>query len=177
MLASKVTSTDQRSALPVGLFFVAISIFFFIYSWHAISENTYSYLFLKQAQVEVILQNTGFLYYYGGSVIFFTLLLMGLYSLFLAFTGDFRRSLDRKIKKTMSTAIVFGFIVMISGKFIAQLYWTNEFEQAGYMECERSFGMTQSWTTKVWTTDPDICSRPFDPYPIWRKQTSIAEQQ
>ena len=176
MAPSKNAVTDQRSAVLVGLFFLGISLFFFVYSWHSISDNTYTYHLLKESKTEVILQDTGFLYYYGGSVLFFTLLLMGFYSLFSAFRMGPSRSSDRKIKTIMGYAIVLGFIFMISGKFIAQLYWANEFEQAGYMACDGSFGMTQSWTTKVWTTDPDVCSRPFDPYPIWRKQAGIAEQ-
>ncbi|GGY67605.1 hypothetical protein GCM10007071_13280 [Marinobacter zhanjiangensis] len=160
--------------LLFGVFFVAISVFFIVYSFTTIADNTNLYLQLQQSKVAVVLQDTGFLFYYGGWAVLLSLLLMGFYSLFLAYKGERPRSLDKKITKAMGYSLILGLILMISGKFAAQLYWTNAFEQAGYVECENSFGMTQSWSTKVWVLDSESCRTPFDPYGIWRKQAGIA---
>lgn len=174
-MATSRRNVDQRSMLLFGLFFIALSVFFLIYSLNKISDNTYLYWQLQQSQVAVVLQDTGFLFYYGGWAVLLALLLMGFYSLFLAYKGERPRSLDKKITKAMGYTLILGFILMISGKFTAQLYWTNAFEQAGYVECENSFGMTQSWSTKVWALDAESCRTPFKPNDIWQKQADIAE--
>jgi len=57
---------------------------------------------------------------------------------------------------------------------VAQFYWVSAFEAAGYVGCENSFGMTQSWTTQVWVLDPSACVTPFDPYTIWQEQADLA---
>ncbi|WP_328190267.1 hypothetical protein [Marinobacter sp. OP 3.4] len=167
-------SVNQRSMLLIGLFFLSISAFFFIYTPAKISENSSAYIRLTTIKPEFILQDTGFLLYYGGWLILATLLVMGLYSLFLAYKGERPRSFDKKITRAMGYSIVLGFILMISGKFVAQMYWSNTFEQAGYVECENSFGMTQSWSTKVWAFNAESCRTPFDQDAIRQKQAEIA---
>lgn len=167
-------SVDRRSMLLTGLFFLSFSVFFLGYSLNRIVRNTALYHQLQMAQSEVVLQDTGFLFYYGGWTVLLTLLFMGIYSLFLAYKGIRQHSLDKKARKVMGYSLILGFILMMAGKFAGQIYWTNAFEQAGYMACGNSFGMTESWTTKVWVLDPSSCSKPFDPHPIWRKQASMA---
>lgn len=168
---------DQRSMSLIGFFFISLSGFFLIYLPGKISGNTALYHQLIEAREEVILQDTGFLFYYGGWLVLISILLMGFYSLFLALKGERPpRSTDKKITRGIGYAIISGFILMISGKFVAQFYWTSTFEQAGYMQCDNSFGMTQSWTTRVWALNPGSCETPFDPHAIRQKQADIARR-
>lgn len=171
-MVSPRQKVDRKSMVLIGLFFLSVSMYFLFYTPAQILNNTETYFSLLKAKPHFILQDTGFLFYYGGWVILLTLLSMGGYSLFLAYKVARTRSLDKKIVKLMGYSIILGFILMISGKFVAQLYWSHTFEQAGYIECDNSFGMTQSWSTKVWTLNSSLCTTPFDPNDIWQNQAA-----
>ena len=111
-----------------------------------------------QADVPILLEQTGITVLYLAPIFCMGLTLLGVFATIAAIRGKgFVKSVGEKINKAVTLLIVVGLLGMLFGSYVANKMWAEHFQNHGYVECSQPFLMTGKWLTSVWVDSVSLC--------------------
>ena len=158
-LPPKIEKSDIKVIVLSGAFLTLLGLILIAFGYYLLRNSQQDYHSLLSEGAHILVQQTGVTVYYGGFPLLIGMLLMGLYSLWLALRGErYPAAVNRKVMKLVTVLIIAGLIGMFVGRYIANTLWAETFENAGYARCSGSFSITKQWSTVVWVVDPYLCT-------------------
>lgn len=158
-LPPKIEKSDLKVILLSGAFLTLLGLILVAFGYFLLSNSHQDYQSLLSEGAHILVQHTGVTVYYAGFPLLFGMLLLGLYSFWLALRGKrYPAAVNRKVMNLVTVLIIAGLIGMFVGRYIANTLWAETFENAGYAKCSGSFSITKQWSTVVWAVDPSLCT-------------------
>lgn len=137
------------SAVAIAL--IALSVWFILFT-----HSDYRSAILEKPPI--LIEHTVNTVFYMAPFAYLGLLVLGLVCIAVSIRGEaYPKSVYAKVNKIAGRLVIVGVVGMFFGSYLTNLWWAEQFQNNGYVECPNSFTITSKWFKAVWVDSPGLC--------------------
>ncbi|WP_417501388.1 hypothetical protein [Marinobacter sp.] len=157
--STRKPAINRTIAFWGGLFLSTIAVALIALSVWFILSNHDDYELILLEEPPVFIEHTAITVFYMAPFAYLGLLIIGIVCAAIGVRGEsLSIRVYEKVNKVAGVLVLLGVLGMFLGSYLANIFWAEQFQKHGYVECSSSFTITSKWFKTVWVDSPMLCA-------------------